>query len=279
MEVSIIIPVYNEEDSIRKVIEEIQREVSLNKEIIVVDDGSEDSTPEKIPSSVKVFRFKENRGKSAALMKGFNIAKNDLLITMDGDGQNDPKDIKRMVTLAREGNFDLVTGWRKKRASSKLKEKNSQLGFLIRKVVINDQTKDSVCALKVIRKEMAEKIKLPKGMHRFIPALVNLKGGRVKEVKVNDRPRKGGESKYNLTKNFHALIDLLTIFLLQNRGEKYIHREMWILIAIIALLALLPLLYVLVNSIVFLLIGLLAATLFALILVVILNYNRYVTDN
>lgn len=214
---SIIIPVYNEEGNISRLHAEIKNVCAANSydyEVILVDDGSTDATA-KIASGlkpVKLIRFRKNFGQTAAMDAGIKAAKNDYLIALDGDGQNDPADIPKMIKCLEENGYDAVSGWRKARRDSLGKRMASLGADWLRKILINDGVHDSGCTMKIFKKECFEDINLYGEMHRFIPALLMAKGFKVGEIVINHRPRFNGKTKYNWKRLIKGLIDLIAVW-------------------------------------------------------------------
>ena len=183
--VSIVIPVFNEAENIPEIFREIKSVCEENRyiyEIILADDGSTDKTFEVAQSlaPVKVIRFRRNFGQTAALDAGIKQARHPLVITMDGDGQNDPHDIPKLIQYLQENGLDVVSGWRKKRMDPFLKRFVSRTANFLKGFLIQDGIHDSGCSLKVYKKECFRQIDLYGEMHRFIPAILKIKGFRVK---------------------------------------------------------------------------------------------------
>lgn len=220
--VSIVVPVYNEEGSIRSLHEEIVRmcdspsglSVPAEWEIIFVDDGSTDSTPQICSQlePLKYIRMDRNSGQTAALDRGFKEAQGDYIAALDGDGQNDPADIPRLLQYLIDNDLDAVSGWRKIRHDSLRKKAASRGAYLMRQILVKDGIRDSGCTLKVYRKECFRDLTLIKDQHRFIPAILKAHGFRVGEMVVNHRPRLKGESKYNYKRLRNGLRDLIDIW-------------------------------------------------------------------
>ncbi|MGA1861521.1 glycosyltransferase family 2 protein [Deferribacter thermophilus] len=217
--ISFVIPVYNEEENIRPLYNEITlvaKNLGYNYEILFVDDASKDKSLEIIKelsvvdSYVKYLSFKKNCGQSAALYAGFQNASGDVIITMDADLQNDPNDIIEMIKYYPE--YDVVNGWRHNRQDSLSKKIGSKIGNFVRNLLTKETIKDTGCALKILRADMVKRIKMFKGLHRFIPTLMRLEGAKVIEVKVNHRPRIYGKSKYtNLKRAIEGFYDLIVV--------------------------------------------------------------------
>jgi len=213
---SIIIPVYNEEANITPLHEEISavcKREGHEFEVIVVDDGSTDRTGEiaRTLKPVKYIRFRRNFGQTAAMDAGIKHATGELLVTMDGDRQNDPTDIPRLIAYLNESGLDVVSGWRKDRKDTFMKHFVSRGANLLRRMIINDGIHDSGCSLKVYRKECFEGINLYGEMHRFIPALLKIRVFAVGEMVVSHRTRTAGKTKYNWKRTMKGFIDMLAI--------------------------------------------------------------------
>ncbi|MCX7641443.1 MAG: glycosyltransferase family 2 protein [Elusimicrobiales bacterium] len=214
--ISIIVPLYNEEKNIEELYNEIKENVK-NFELIFVDDGSNDKTWDVIKSialkdfRIKAIRLTRNFGQTQALKAGIKEATSSIIITMDGDLQNDPKDIPMIINKIYEG-YDLVSGWRKKRKDSFLtRTLPSKMANVIISLITGVKLNDYGCTLKAYRKEYIEKIDLYGEMHRFIPALCSYLGAKITEVEVNHRVRKYGKSKYGFKRTFKVIFDLLMV--------------------------------------------------------------------
>jgi len=185
-------------------------------EIILVDDGSTDGTYEQLTNvqardaKVKVIRFTRNFGQTAAFAAGFAEARGQYIITIDGDLQNDPRDIPAMLTLAHRK--DIVSGWRRRRKDNFLtRHLPSAIANWLLGLVTGVRLHDNGCSLKVYRARVVKPLKLRPGMHRYLPAIASQLGGRVAEVEVNHRPRQHGRSKYNLSRTFRVVADLFQL--------------------------------------------------------------------
>ncbi len=232
MNLSVVVPVYNEEECLelltREVISVIQP-LSNDYEIIIVDDGSTDSTYPILSNihahnpQIKVLSLKRNFGQTAAIAAGIAYAKGDVIVFMDGDGQNDPKDIPMMLDKIREG-FDLVSGWRYHRKDSFWKRRlPSQIANGLISWTTQVKLHDYGCTMKAIRGELAKEIKLYGEMHRFIPVIAYERGAKITEVKVNHRIRQKGKSKYGLARTFRVILDLLTVKFLLTYATRPLH--------------------------------------------------------
>ncbi|PLX68328.1 MAG: glycosyltransferase [Denitrovibrio sp.] len=231
--ISYVIPVFDEEENIVTLYNEIEKVSSVigaDHEILFVDDCSRDKSlsiikelSEKDPK-VKFIAFEKNTGQSAALFAGFQAACGDVIITMDADLQNDPGDLPEMFKFY--GEYDMVNGWRFERKDTFAKRFASKFGNKIRNAVINEDIHDTGCSLKIMRASMLKRIKIYKGLHRFLPAMMRIEGAKVKEVKVNHRPRIHGVSKYtNLKRAKEAFYDLICVRWMQKRHLEIKIRE------------------------------------------------------
>lgn len=225
MKVSVVIPIYNEEENIRilyqKLISSLNK-LGLSYEIIFVDDGSKDKSLEilkdiqKGDDNVVVISFRRNFGQTPAFCAGFKYAKGEVIVTMDGDLQNDPEDIGKLLNVLNNG-YDLVSGWRKNRKDRFINRKLPSMiaNWLISKVT-GTKLHDYGCSLKAYRREVIKNIKLYGEMHRFIPALANQVGAKIAEVEVSHNPRIYGKSKYGISRTFKVLLDLIMIKFFQS---------------------------------------------------------------
>ncbi len=220
---SIVIPFYNEEACVRSVLEEI-RVCQPDAEIIAVDDGSRDGTWGVICSlpSVRGMRLTENRGQSAAMYAGMRAASGDLIVLMDGDGQNDPADIEKLTGLLQQANWDVVCGQRVKRRDTWSRRVASKAANAIRRSILNDGISDTGCSLKAFRREYVDLLVPFNGLHRYLPAIFKHAGLRITEVPVNHRTRTLGVSKYtNWNRALRGIYDLFGIRWLLNRKVIY----------------------------------------------------------
>lgn len=232
MELSIVIPVYNEAENVEPLIQEINAAVKpLRKpyEIVVVDDGSSDATFSVLERlhqrepCLRVVRLKRNFGQTAAIAAGLTHSDGDVVILMDGDAQNDPKDIPALLAELKKGN-DLVCGWRANRQDPFL---NRRLPSMIANHLVSWTTQvklhDYGCTLKAMRRDVAKNLRLYGEMHRFIPAIAYERGARVAELKVNHRPRLRGDSKYGIARTLRVILDLLTVKFLISYSTRPLH--------------------------------------------------------
>jgi glycosyltransferase involved in cell wall biosynthesis len=220
MDLSIVIPLYNEEPNVEPLHAELSRVLAamgIAYEMLIVDDGSTDGTFAALrrihaaDRHVRIVRFRRNFGQTAAYAAGFTVARGRLIVTCDGDLQNDPTDIPRLVEMART--HDVVCGWRKDRKDDYLtRYLPSVLANRLISVVSGVHLHDIGCSLKVFRAEVVKPLKLTHGMHRYLPALASQLGNRrVTEVVVTHRPRQFGQSKYGLSRTFRVVGDLFKL--------------------------------------------------------------------
>ena len=225
---SVVVPLYNEEANLPILQEELRTALSgLDYEIIFVDDGSVDRTAERIESSgeIRVIRFEKNSGQSAAIYAGLTAARGATVVIIDGDLQNDPADIPKLLAEIAHG-AHLVCGYRAKRQDTFVKRATSRIANAVRSRYTKDGVRDTGCTLKAMRRECVSALFPFKGMHRFIPALVKAAGYQLVEVPVNHRPRRFGQSKYGLgNRAFRATIDMLGVRWLLSRRLSYKIRE------------------------------------------------------
>ena len=220
IEVSIIVPLYNEEESILLLYDAIIQAVkplNLTFEILFVDDGSQDNTfsiTKHLAENdryLRVIRFRKNYGQTPAMVAGIEHAQGNIIVTMDGDLQNDPSDISSFINKINEG-YDIVVGWRHKRQDTLVTRKiPSKIANWIIGKVTGVPIKDNGCSLKAYRASIIKNIPLYSEMHRFIPAMASLAGSRIAEIKVKHHARKYGVSKYGLSRTYKVLVDLITI--------------------------------------------------------------------
>ena len=230
--ISIIIPVFNESESIGFLLDEVINVMSLHKfnfELIVVNDGSKDNTQQVLKQltlkikELSVISLRKNYGQTAAMAAGFDNSKGDIVITLDGDLQNDPNDIPKLVSEINNG-YDLICGWRFDRKDKLIKRKiPSRIANKLIANVTGLKLHDYGCSLKAYRREIIDDIKLYGELHRFLPVLANIEGAKIKELKVNHRTRKYGFSKYGIDRTFRVLMDLFTVWFM----TKFLTRPMY----------------------------------------------------
>ncbi len=226
--ISVVVPVYNEELNVAALHQEILdvcRREGYTFEIIFVDDGSSDRTLDVLAtvSPVKVIALRRNFGQTAAMDAGIKAAVHELVVTMDGDRQNDPNDIPKLITHLYENRLDVVSGWRKDRKDPFAKNFVSRGANLLRKLLINDGIHDSGCSLKVYKRDAFEGLTLYGEMHRFIPAILKIKGYRIGEAVVNHRARTAGETKYNYRRTLKGLIDMTSVWFWNKYAVRPLH--------------------------------------------------------
>ncbi|MDP1588947.1 MAG: glycosyltransferase family 2 protein [Prosthecobacter sp.] len=225
---SVVVPLYNEEDNVVEMQQQIDAALTgRDYELVLVDDGSKDQTLARIQPGprVRVIVLEKNSGQSAAMHAGIHGAKGDVIITLDGDLQNDPADIPAMIARLDEG-FDLVCGYRAKRKDTPFKRLQSRVANFVRSRFVGDHVRDTGCTLKVMRRDCREALLLFNGMHRFIPALIRNMGWRVTEVPVNHRPRIHGVSKYGFgNRALRATTDMFGVRWLNSRRTRYTIKE------------------------------------------------------
>ena len=226
--VSIVVPVFNEEENVSILQSELRAALSgLDYEIVFVDDGSTDRSAEKIEiaPNIRILRFERNTGQSAALYAGIRAARGETIVMIDGDLQNDPADIPRLLEQISRG-ADLVCGYRAKRKDTITKRMTSRIANFVRSRFTKDYVRDTGCTLKAMRRECADALVPFKGMHRFIPALIRGAGHRLVEIPVNHRPRRFGRSKYGFgSRALRATVDMFGVRWLLSRHFNYKIRD------------------------------------------------------
>jgi len=228
MKLSVVIPLFNEAGNIQQLIQEIEDTLSqanIEFEIIAVDDGSTDesySILQEISNNndrVKTIHLRTNYGQTAALSAGIDHASGDIIVSIDGDLENDPKDIPQLLNTL-NGKYDVVSGWRKDRWSNKFLSRKipSIIANWIIAKITGIPLHDFGCTLKAYRREAITSTQLYGNMHRYLPALVALNGGKITEIPISYRPRIHGKSKYGLSRTFTVMLDLIVL--------RYIHKYM-----------------------------------------------------
>ena len=222
--VSVVVPLFNEEASMPILQSELRAALGdLDHEIIFVDDGSIDRTVERIENAanVRVVRFARNAGQSAAIYAGLQAARGTTAVLIDGDLQNDPADIPKLLAEISRG-ADLVCGYRAQRKDTLVKRLTSRVANFVRSRFTKDGVRDTGCTLKAMRRECADALVPFKGMHRFIPALIRGAGYRLVEIPVNHRPRRFGQTKYGFgSRALRATIDMFGVRWLLSRRLNY----------------------------------------------------------
>jgi len=225
MKLSIVIPLYNEEENITEL--QCQLHAALagrDYEIVFVDDGSKDATVSRVERrpDVRLLEFERNAGQSAAMYAGIHAATGDVIVLLDGDLQNDPADIGRLLEEMERTGADLVCGYRARRKDTLVKRITSRVANFVRSRFAGDGVRDTGCTLKAMRRECRNALVLFHGMHRFIPALVKGAGYRITEMPVNHRPRVAGVSKYGLgNRAVRATVDMFGVRWLLSRRAVY----------------------------------------------------------
>lgn len=234
MDISVVIPLLNEEESLPELtawIERVMKENNYSYEIILIDDGSTDNSWETIESlrvkdpCIKGIKFQRNYGKSAALNEGFRAAQGDIIITMDADLQDSPDEIPGLRQMIIEDNYDMVSGWKKKRYDNKLtKNLPSKLFNATARRMSKIKLHDFNCGLKAYKKKVVKSIEVYGEMHRYVPVLAKWAGfKKIGEKVVEHRPRKYGVSKFGFSRFINGFLDLLTIFFVGKFGKRPMH--------------------------------------------------------
>jgi glycosyltransferase involved in cell wall biosynthesis len=226
---SVIIPVKDEENNIFRLGQEVTSALSSTDwswECLWVDDGSVDASLSRLKElhqkdkRHKFIQLDQNYGQSAAMFIGFKQARGEILVTLDGDGQNDPNDIPRLVKFLLEHNAHMVNGWRKNRQDSLIRKLSSKIGNGFRNLITKDNIKDVGCSIRAFKRECVQDIFLFRGMHRFLPTLVRINGyAKILEVPVNHRPRQFGQTKYGISNRLWVgLMDTLAVLWMRIRS-------------------------------------------------------------
>jgi len=232
LELSVVIPLYNEQDSVALLLDQllaVLRPMGRSFELVLVDDGSSDGTAaaleaqaSRIPELVAVV-LRRNYGQTAAMSAGFDASAGEVLITLDGDLQNDPADIPLLLERLDQG-YDLVSGWRHQRQDAALQRLlPSKIANRLIARVTGVRLHDYGCSLKAYRREVVADLNLYGELHRFLPALAFIEGARISEVKVNHHPRRFGSSKYGIDRTFRVLMDLLTVWFMKRFLTRPMH--------------------------------------------------------
>ncbi len=230
--ISVIIPIYNEEENLTTLITQLNgvlKDIGISHEIIAVDDGSNDGSLNILKNLVKknkllkIVTFKINQGQTSAIMAGIENSNGNIIIPIDGDLQNDPNDIKKLIEKLNKG-YDVVSGWRKNRKDSFFSRTLVSMiaNWLISKVS-GVKLHDYGCTLKAYKKDILKNIKLYGEMHRFIPIYARWQGGKVTEIEVNHYPRLNGKSKYGLSRIFKVILDIFVVTFLNKYFTKPIY--------------------------------------------------------
>ena len=227
LDISVVVPLYNEEGNVRelhKKITEACNALGKTFEIIFVDDGSRDGTVAQCAdlSPLTLIQLRKNFGQTAAFDAGFKQARGRVIVTMDGDLQNDPADIGIVLAKMEEG-FDIVSGWRYERKDPLSKKIFSRGADKLRKILLKDSIHDSGCSLKAYKRECFNNVDLFGEMHRFMPAILQFDGYKVGEVKVNHFPRVHGKTKYNWKRGIRAIADMISIWFWRKYSNRPLH--------------------------------------------------------
>ena len=233
LDLSVVVPLYNEEESLPHLVEQLLAALrpSVERfELVLVNDGSSDRTAEvlerlsqDIPELVGVL-LRKNYGQTAAMAAGFDVAQGEVIVSLDGDLQNDPADIPMLLAKLREG-YDLVSGWRHQRQDAALQRKlPSKIANRLIGRVTGVRLHDYGCSLKAYKRDVLSDMRLYGELHRFLPALAFIEGARITEVKVNHRARQFGSSKYGIDRTFRVLMDLLTVWFM----KRFLTRPMYV---------------------------------------------------
>ncbi|MFQ5526802.1 MAG: glycosyltransferase family 2 protein [Thermoanaerobaculia bacterium] len=232
LDVSVLVPVLNEQDTVHTLsskVAEVLEDQGKEFEIIFIDDGSSDRTADRAREAhqadqrVRLIRFRRNFGKAAALCAGIDASKGDILVTMDGDLQDDPEEIPRFLDKLESDDLDLVSGWKRKRHDPIMKRYPSKLFNWATRIMANMDLHDFNCGFKAYRREVFEQIAIYGELHRFIPVLANRRGFRVGEIAVRHHPRKHGTSKYGWDRYYKGLLDLITVFFITKYTRRPLH--------------------------------------------------------
>lgn len=228
LSISIVVPVYNEEGNVAKLHQEIKQmceSAGYDYEIIFINDGSSDKTDQicRTLKPLKYIQFRRNFGQTAAMDAGIKASTKEFIATLDGDGQNDPADIPKMLDYMLEKQYDVVSGWRKNRKDTFMKRFISRGANALRYLLVHDGIHDSGCSLKVYRKECFKGINLYGEQHRFIPAILQIKGFKVGEVVVNHRARTSGRTKYNWHRTIKGFVDMISVWFWNKYASRPLH--------------------------------------------------------
>lgn len=228
MKLSVVVPVYNEEDNILPMLEALKTSLDgMDYEIVFVDDGSSDKTVDTIlknqTSNIRLVEFSRNFGQTSAIKAGIDEAKGKYIVTMDGDLQNDPADISKMLQVLEDENLDLVAGRRANRKDTGIRKIPSKIANLIIRSTTGVHIRDYGCTLKLFKAEVAKELDLYGELHRFIPILASINGAKIKEIDVNHKPRQFGVSKYGLGRTLKVVSDLLLMLFFQKYRQKPMH--------------------------------------------------------
>ena len=231
-DVSVLVPVLNEEGTVEELASRVAQELSgrrLHYEIIFIDDGSTDGTVPRILSvrqqnpEVKLVRFRRNFGKAAALCAGLDHSRGAVIITMDGDLQDDPAEIPRFLDTLEEQELDLVSGWKRRRQDPISKRWPSKVYNWVTRRVAGVDLHDFNCGFKAYRREVLEQVAIYGELHRYIPVLASRRGFRIGEIGVNHHPRRSGRTKYGWDRLYKGLLDLITVLFITRYTRRPLH--------------------------------------------------------
>ena len=233
VELSLVVPVYNERESLRILVEEIDRALAgRHYEIVAVDDGSSDGSLDELKAlkhdhpELHIVALAANAGQTAAFAAGFRVARGRVVVTLDADLQNDPADIPALVAELAKSGATAVAGYRVERRDSAWKRLQSRIANGVRNRLNREAIRDTGCSLKAFRADALRELSLFNGMHRFLPTLIRMQGGSVREVPVRHRPRRYGKTKYGMwNRAFRSLADALAVRWMQRRALRYRVRE------------------------------------------------------
>lgn len=232
LDISVLVPVLNEQDTVQTLcdqVAEVLGDLGKTFEVIFVDDGSSDRTSDRVREAhradprVRLVQLRRNFGKAAALCAGIDASKGDVLITMDGDLQDDPREIPRFIEMLDAQDLELVSGWKKKRHDPIMKRYPSKLFNWATRIMANMDLHDFNCGFKAYRREVFDQIAVYGELHRFIPVLAKRRGFRVGEIVVKHHPRKHGTSKYGWDRYYKGLLDLITVFFITKYTRRPLH--------------------------------------------------------
>lgn len=228
IEFSIVVPIYNEEGNITNLNNEIVKAISLitpNYEVIYINDGSRDKSLSELKSleGVTIINLNRNYGQATALDAGFKACNGSYVVSLDGDGQNDPNDIKALYKKLIDDDLDVVAGWRKNRKDSNGFNLLTLVGRMMRRIFISDHVHDTGCTLRIYKNEVVKSLDIGGEMHRYILAILKWKGYRIGEIVVNHRARTIGKSKYGYSKAVRGFIDLIYIWFIQKYSQRPLH--------------------------------------------------------
>lgn len=228
MDLSVVIPVLNEAENVGELSARLRSALqAYSFEVIWVDDGSTDQTANEVRkhsgNETKLISLSRNFGQTASMAAGIDAAEGDFIVTIDGDQQNNPEDIPALLQKLKEGDWDIVTGYRKNRRDNFLRTLPSRMANSLIRSISGVTIRDYGCTLKVFRKAYAKDLDLYGELHRFIPILAALKGARITDMDVSHSPRRFGKSKYGLGRTFNVLSDLFLLFFFQKYFRRPIH--------------------------------------------------------